>query len=322
MLTAALVCLMLPLTSVVSAQDPTQVIAVATRDENTQISDIYTIQLNGENRTNLTQHPADDIWPAWSPDGEQIAYSSDRDGSYDIWLMSADGSNPTNLTNSTLQEFRPDWSPDGSHIMFQGSKGGKDFAERYQDLDLYVIRLEDGYVIQLTHDDLDVRGYGSWSPDGTRIMFAAVRMDEPESSDSELYIQYFDDRRKRLQVTDNEFLESAPFWISDYEVIHFYREIQFRQDDTRGYYKFNPVTGAKIFLIDPFNIYTTVGYEGETLVMLFDGLDGICYFNTDTGAQVYVDNTGPFDDSMSWKPAEPESIPESEASHRFRRGRC
>ena len=104
-----------------SAQDPTQVIAVATRDEHTQLSDIYSIQLNGENRTNLTRHPADDIYPSWSPDGAQIAFSSDRDGTFDIWLMSADGSDPTQLTDSPLQEIRPVWSPDGSHIMFSAA---------------------------------------------------------------------------------------------------------------------------------------------------------------------------------------------------------
>ena len=143
-----------------AAQDPTQVIAVATRNEHTQISDIYTIQLNGENRTNLTQHPADDKWPAWSPDGERIAFSSDRDGAFDIWLMSADGSNPIKVTNSALQEFRPVWSPDGSHIMFLGNNGDKDIASQNRNLDLYVVRLEDGHVTQLTHVDLEVRGYG------------------------------------------------------------------------------------------------------------------------------------------------------------------
>ena len=97
-LLAAIVLVTLPI-GVGSAQQPTQVIAVATRDEHTQISDIYTIQLNGENRINLTRHPADDIYPAWAPDGERIAFSSDRDGTYDIWLMSADGLNPAKLTD-------------------------------------------------------------------------------------------------------------------------------------------------------------------------------------------------------------------------------
>ena len=81
----------------------------------------------------------------------------------------------------------------------------------------------------------------------------------------------------------------------------------------------NPVTGEKDFLIYPFNIYTAVGFESGTLVMLFDSLDGICYFNTVSGSQIFIDNTGPFDDSISWKPIAPEP---SNVEHRFRRGHC
>ena len=303
---------------VVTAQEPTQVIAVATRNEHTQISDIYTIQLNGENRINLTQHPADDIWPAWSPDGQQLAFSSDRDGDFDIWLMNEDGSNLEKLTDSPIQEIRPVWSPSGEHILYAGHSGDKHSYQ--EEHNLYILRLQDRTTTQLDFGDLTLTGTsGSWSPDGARIMFAARPHYAPEIIDSDLYILNIGDRRNILPVTRNESSHTAPYWISDFEVVHFQRKELYKRDETRGYYKLNAVTGEKLFLINPFNVFTAIGFEAGTLVMLFDGLDGICYFNTETGAQVFVDNTGPFDDSMSWKPTAPEPV---NVEHRFRRGQC
>jgi TolB protein len=50
----------------------------------------------------LTYDPAEDYWPAWSPDGTQIAFHSDRDVSLslEIYVMNADGSDPVRLTNN------------------------------------------------------------------------------------------------------------------------------------------------------------------------------------------------------------------------------
>jgi TolB protein len=80
--------------------------------------EIYRIQPDGSERTRLTNHPAVDSDPSWSPDGTQIAFRSRRDGSSDIFIMGADGNRPFNLVNdpedSFLDEFAPKWNPDGS----------------------------------------------------------------------------------------------------------------------------------------------------------------------------------------------------------------
>jgi TolB protein len=54
---------------------------------------------DGSNQTNLTNDPAPDTDPTWSPDGTKIAFISTRNGNQDIYVMNADGSNQTNLTN-------------------------------------------------------------------------------------------------------------------------------------------------------------------------------------------------------------------------------
>ncbi|NJN67618.1 MAG: hypothetical protein HC884_13355 [Chloroflexaceae bacterium] len=60
----------------------------------------------------------------WSPDGQQLAFLSERDGNVDIYLMSANGTNQRNLTNHPAYDGSPAWSPDGSRLAFVSSRDG------------------------------------------------------------------------------------------------------------------------------------------------------------------------------------------------------
>jgi Tol biopolymer transport system component len=69
---------------------------------------------DGGKPRNLTRHPANDKWAAWSPDGTWIAFVSDRDGSDDIFVMRADGTSVRSITRTpSLEESHPAWSPTG-----------------------------------------------------------------------------------------------------------------------------------------------------------------------------------------------------------------
>jgi TolB protein len=72
--------------------------------------EIYLMNADGSNPVNLTNNPADDKNPAWSSDGMQIVFESDRDGNNEIFVMNADGSRQTNLTQSPGYDSWPVWS--------------------------------------------------------------------------------------------------------------------------------------------------------------------------------------------------------------------
>ena len=84
--------------------------------------DIYIMNPDGSEQTNLTQHPAEDRLAVWSPTGEQILFVSDRGGERDLYLMNIDGSNvrrvfKDELKGSTYRD-RPTWSPDGRQFAY------------------------------------------------------------------------------------------------------------------------------------------------------------------------------------------------------------
>ena len=69
-----------------------------------------------------TSQPYDDMWPAWSPDGRRIVFSSTRDGDPEVYVMNADGSAPRRLTTTPGRDAHPSWSPDGATIAFQSPR--------------------------------------------------------------------------------------------------------------------------------------------------------------------------------------------------------
>lgn len=113
----------------------------------------------------LTNDPAQDGFPSWSPDGRYIVFSryggDDAPDKTGLWLVSPDGGVPRRLT--TVIGEHPDWSPDGRYIVFDG-----DFGNSIQ-----LVSAEGGAPIRIVPESVPVvrGGQPKWSPEGSRIAF-------------------------------------------------------------------------------------------------------------------------------------------------------
>lgn len=81
-------------------------------------ADIYLKRVNGRTITQLTSDPAHDLMPAISPDGQRVAFASNRAGNWDLYVMASTGGQAVQLTSDTSQEVAPSWSPDGRKLVF------------------------------------------------------------------------------------------------------------------------------------------------------------------------------------------------------------
>jgi TolB protein len=117
-------------------------------------SDIFAINADGTGLTNLTNDPAADDSPAWSPDGTKIVFRSNRTGVYDLYVMNADGSGVTALTADSAAEGRPAWSPDGAKLAFASNRGGN--------YEIYVMNADGSGVVRLT-DNPAVDARPAWT---------------------------------------------------------------------------------------------------------------------------------------------------------------
>ncbi len=278
------------------AQDPGQLIAFDSRQKrHGDTSDIFTIQLNGENRINLTNHPAYDVYPDWSPDGTKIAFSSNRDGNFDIWIMDADGSNLVNVSNTDENEIYPRWSPDGTHILCYQVDGDMQDTDRNRDICL--ISLDDKSIVRLTNE-LSYDFHGSWSPDGTQIIFVSAYGVGGPNIDMDLYAMSIDNPKNRTRLTDSDIFRYAPHWISENEIMYV---------SQAGIHKLNLETSEEELIVDiilPEPIFD-VGIDNGTVHLVYDGTDyvdfGLWYFNVETRETYMITNTGPLDDRVSWR---------------------
>ena len=96
--------------------------------------------------------------PSIAPDGQTVAYASDRSGNFDIWTQRIAGGNPVQVTSDPEQDWQPDFSPDGNRLVFRSERGGGG---------LFVVPITGGVEQRITEF-----GYRPlWSPDGKRVLF-------------------------------------------------------------------------------------------------------------------------------------------------------
>jgi Tol biopolymer transport system component len=168
--------------------------------------------------------------PVWSPDGNSIAFFSDRGGNPDIFVMNSDGSQVEQLTRDAFaslyftkssEDRSPSWSPDGSQIAFDS--GRNNLKLNYIDHDIYVMAADGSHVKRLTDDGAD-EGGPRWSPKGDLIAYAKMDYFSDqgliENPAWDIFVMNVDGTQQ-IQLTDDPGNELEPSWSPDGEKIVF-----------------------------------------------------------------------------------------------------
>lgn len=149
-------------------QPPLIVYAAATADG----VQIFSMKLDGTDVKQLTEHKSNNMFPAASPDGRSIAFSSDRDGGIQhIFVMDVDGKNVTQLTKGNETERGPAWSPDGKKIAF---------TRHVQNTFPNVFVMDfDGKNAGAITTGMGYSADPAWSPDGKKLAIAVRKQGAP-----------------------------------------------------------------------------------------------------------------------------------------------
>ncbi len=169
-------------------------IAFSMGDQN---RDIYAVNADGSGLVRLTDDPAADFDPSWSPDGRRIAYRHEDEKSGQVYVMNADGSQQRNLTRRRGLDYSPAWSPDGRRIAVGSVRAGK--------ATIWVMRPDGSGRKRVSR----VYGeYPTWSPDGRKIAFDHITLG---SNNWDIWVMNADGSGARPLIASGA-SEQGPAW--------------------------------------------------------------------------------------------------------------
>ncbi len=146
--------------------------SIAFVSDSTGIPQIYTMDLDGQNLRQLTDEAEGACQPDWSPDGEQLIFTSPCKSLDDtfiktsIFKMNADGSGRTSLTKVPGGDYDPAWSPDGKRILVTSLQDGRQH--------IYVMDANGDKRVLLSSTVGAIDYQARWAPDGERIIFVTM----------------------------------------------------------------------------------------------------------------------------------------------------
>jgi tricorn protease len=129
------------------------------------LGDLWIASENGSGAQRLTDNQARDVFPRFSPDGNWIAFSSNREGNYDVYVVAATGGKPRQLTFHSADDNVVNWSPDGKKVLFTSARGNGVFPSV---MTLWEIPAEGGIERPVP---TDWGAWASYAPDGSKLAF-------------------------------------------------------------------------------------------------------------------------------------------------------
>lgn len=139
-------------------------------------------------------------WPAWSPDGRWLAFTSTQPGNQEIFVAKPDGGDPRQVTQHAGIDAHPAWSPDGRRLAFS--------TDRWGGMEIALMNSDGSDVRRLTTSPrLD--DYPAWSPDGRSLVFVSNR-----DGDFEIYL-IRPDGSEQVNLSRSPGVDSFPTWTPD-----------------------------------------------------------------------------------------------------------
>ncbi len=180
-------------------------------------SDIISACPDGSDLQNLTNSGYFNSTPAWSPDGDRIAFSSNREGDNQIFVMNADGSGVTRITNDYQNDF-PVWLPEGDQVAFRTTDGKGLWWWR-------IVNIETSQVTQFSQPTYDFFFQTpAWSPDVQRIAYMSLEEQKQRNDgSSQIHVQNIDGSED-VALTHDTWANINPVWSPDGKKIAFLSE--------------------------------------------------------------------------------------------------
>jgi eukaryotic-like serine/threonine-protein kinase len=177
-------------------------------------SDLYSLRVGGRNAVLLTADSEHDNYaPAFSPDGDRIAFRSERDGG-GIFVMEATGESVRRIADFG---FDPRWSPDGAELVVADERVF-DPMSRAIDSRIWIVRAADGERRLVS----EVDGVGPrWSPSGRRVVFWGSRRERGNERDIFSVAADGSEATAPVSLTDDADVDWSPTWSPDGRHVYF-----------------------------------------------------------------------------------------------------